>query len=151
METDTSDGRGRSRIGGAVLLAVGLAFAWQALDYPLGTLHRTGPGFFPLSLALVVAGLGLALIVTAPPMPDGVLPIAGRPLACISLACVVFIVLIERAGLIPAAFVCVLVASLSEPHPRPVPSATLAVIVSLGVWAVFVLGLGLQLPAFGGK
>ncbi len=147
---DDAAGRERSRLGGLVLLALGAVFAWQALDLPFGTAHRMGPGFFPLVVALAVAGLGLALVIAAPPIPGGALPLALRPLAMISLGVLAFALLIERAGLIPAAFVAVLLSGLSEGRPRPWGILLLAGLSALASWAVFGRGLGLPFTAFGG-
>lgn len=144
------DGRARSRIGGLVLLAIGLAFAWQALNYPIGTLHRTGPGFFPLVIALVVAALGFVLALTPPPMREGLIPFARRPFVFISLGCLAFALLIERAGLIPTSFIAVLLTALSEDRPDPRGTLVLATLVAVATWAVFGYGLALPIKAFGG-
>ena len=37
-------------------------FAWQALDLPMGTAVRMGPGYFPLVLGILLAILGAGVI-----------------------------------------------------------------------------------------
>jgi putative tricarboxylic transport membrane protein len=55
--------RSRDAIGGLVLLAVAAA-AWLAAgELPSGALHRPGPGLFPKSLAVLIAGLAILLVI----------------------------------------------------------------------------------------
>jgi len=143
-------GQTRSRIAGLVLATIGLTFAWYSRDYAFGTLHRTGPGFFPLVTALAVVGLGLAILVFAPPIPGGGDRFAARPFVFITLACVAFTLLIERGGLIPASFAAVLLSTMSESRPSVVGSVSFALIAAITAWAVFSWGLGLPIKAFGG-
>ena len=44
---------------GLTVVAFGLAMASVAVTYPLGSLLRPGPGFFPLVIALILAALGV--------------------------------------------------------------------------------------------
>ena len=43
---------------GLLFTAVGVAFAWGATKYRLGTAARMGPGYFPLMLGILMAILG---------------------------------------------------------------------------------------------
>ena len=43
---------------GLLFTAVGVAFAWGATKYSLGTAARMGPGYFPLMLGILMAILG---------------------------------------------------------------------------------------------
>ena len=51
------------RIGGAVLLIVGLVALWESAKLPLGSLRNPGPAFMPLALAVIVLGCGALLVV----------------------------------------------------------------------------------------
>ncbi len=44
---------------GLMFMAVGVAFAWGATTYNLGTGARMGPGYFPLMLGVLLAVLGM--------------------------------------------------------------------------------------------
>ena len=144
-----ASGRTRSRLGGVVLVVVGAAFFWQALDLPLGTMHRMGPGLFPLFVSVAVALLGLTLVVAAPPIPDGFLTLAKRPLAFISLAALSFAFLVGSTGLVPASFVAVLLAALSEERQSSLEPILLAATSAVFAWVLFSWMLGLPLKAFG--
>ena len=43
---------------GLLFLALGVAFAWGATTYNVGTGARMGPGYFPLMLGVVLAIMG---------------------------------------------------------------------------------------------
>ena len=47
---------------GLLFMAVGIAFAWGATNYSVGTGARMGPGYFPLILGICMAILGGIII-----------------------------------------------------------------------------------------
>ena len=47
---------------GLMFMAVGVAFAWGATTYNIGEGARMGPGYFPLVLGILLAGLGAFII-----------------------------------------------------------------------------------------
>src|SRR5438045_7512869 len=53
------------RVAGGALVLVGLVALWESRRLPLGTLHRPGPAYMPVVLALLLVFFGLALIVLA--------------------------------------------------------------------------------------
>jgi hypothetical protein len=50
---------------GLMFLLVGIAFAWGAGSYSIGTGARMGPGYFPMVLGVLLAGLGLVITITS--------------------------------------------------------------------------------------
>jgi len=50
---------------GLLFMGVGVAFAWGATTYTVGTGARMGPGYFPLMLGVLLAVLGAAVIFKA--------------------------------------------------------------------------------------
>jgi hypothetical protein len=48
-------------ISGLMFMGIGLAFAWGATKYSLGTGARMGPGYFPLLLGVMMAVLGAVI------------------------------------------------------------------------------------------
>ena len=46
---------------GLMFMGVGVAFAWGATTYNVGTGARMGPGFFPLYLGVLMAILGAVI------------------------------------------------------------------------------------------
>lgn len=51
----------RDRVAGAVLLALGLSIVWEARALPFGSLGAPGAGMYPVSLAFILAAIGLLL------------------------------------------------------------------------------------------
>ncbi|HSB77695.1 MAG TPA: tripartite tricarboxylate transporter TctB family protein [Candidatus Methylomirabilis sp.] len=49
--------RSRDAVGGVAMLLFGVLTAVLSLQFPLGSLHRPGSGFFPLTLGLTLMGL----------------------------------------------------------------------------------------------
>jgi putative tricarboxylic transport membrane protein len=52
------------RAAGAALVVIGLVTMWESRQYPLGSLHRPGPGYMPVVLALVLVAFGILLAAT---------------------------------------------------------------------------------------
>jgi len=51
------------RAAGGALVIIGLVTLWESRQYPLGSLHRPGPSYMPVMLALLLIVFGLALAV----------------------------------------------------------------------------------------
>jgi hypothetical protein len=49
------------RAAGGALVVIGLATLWESRHYPLGSLHRPGPSYMPVLLALILMAFGIAL------------------------------------------------------------------------------------------
>jgi len=133
-------------IGGVLAIAFGAFILDKALGYPLGSALRMGPGFFPVVLAALIVVLGVALALGAlrrrpqPPRPD----IRLRPVVTISLAIVLFGLMIERYGLAPATVALVLISSLAGSRPRPWRALIVAAVTTAAVYVIFIVIL--QMP-----
>jgi len=55
----------RDFFAGLMFTIVGIAFAWGATTYSVGTGARMGPGYFPLMLGILLGVLGIIVIFTA--------------------------------------------------------------------------------------
>jgi hypothetical protein len=138
-------------IGGAICVGVGLIALTEALSYPLGTLLRMGPGFYPAILAAAMVVLGLGIIVVEGRGPHA-LPIGEahlRGLIAVVPAIAVFALLIDRFGMIPAVAASVLVSSRAEPELGLVRSLALAGGLAMATTALFVFALGLPVAPIG--
>jgi hypothetical protein len=156
MDKSTKD-----RVGGALLVATGLAVVVAGAGYGLGSLRQMGSGFFPAVLGALMALIGAALLASAGRAPAGAVAapppemahLAGpvvqwRGWLCILGGVAAFVVLGEHGGLVPASFVSVFVAALGDRRNSWRAAATLAAIMTaLGV-LVFHFGLHLLLPLF---
>jgi hypothetical protein len=134
----------RSLIGALLTMLIGIVALLDALRYPLGSLLRMGPGYFPTVMSVLVIGFGAMLLVLAfrgetEPTSDVTL----RPVVMIPLGIVAFALLLNRLGLAPAIAALVGLSSLSEPVFRPARAAALALGMTALIYVVFVLILRL--------
>jgi putative tricarboxylic transport membrane protein len=128
-----------------------LAFAAVALlaarGYSLGTPGRMGPGYFPVLLGAVLAGLGLILVVRSFLADgEGLTRLHLRPLAIIALGVCLFGAFIERLGLVISLVVVTMVTALASRESRPVEYTALALVLAAFSVGVFVYALRLPLP-----
>jgi hypothetical protein len=140
----------RDFYAGLLLILVGLVAAEQGGSYKLGSLTSMGPGFMPAALGALLAFFGILVAGGAAfsTEPEG-LPQA-RPdwmgWLCILGGPVLFILLAEPVGLIPATFGCVFVAALGDRTTTWREAAVLAAGVTVFGVVLFNLCLGVPLP-----
>lgn len=148
----------RDFVTGVLFSAFGIAFAWGATTYNVGTGARMGPGYFPLMVGVLIAILGVAITIqslivkTEDGEPIG--RIAWRPLIFIIGANLVFGVLLVgvRAwglpgmGLIVAIYALTFIASLAGDQFRFKEVFVLATILAIGSYVAFELALKLNFP-----
>jgi Tripartite tricarboxylate transporter TctB family len=131
---------------GLLFIAIGLAFAIGAANYPLGSAVRMGAGYFPLILGGLMAVLGLIITVSslrATNKDEGIGAFAFTPLLLILGAIVLFGVLVQPLGLIPATVLLVVVGALGGGEFRLKEVAILAVVLVAMAVGIFYYGLGL--------
>ena len=145
---------------GLMFMVVGLAFAWGATTYHIGEGARMGPGYFPLLLGIVLAGLGGFIIFeslvveTEDGEPIG--KFAWKPLGFIIGANLLFGVLLgglpsiglPAMGMIVAIYGLTLVASLAGDEFHLGGVIVLATILAIGSYLAFILLLKLQFPVW---
>jgi Tripartite tricarboxylate transporter TctB family len=125
---------------GALMVLIGVGSILEARHYSLGTLFHMGPGFFPIILGVTMTCIGILIALvaaTAQAAEDDQLRIPKpewRAWACILAGPVLFIILGNYGGLIPATFACVFVAALGDKDSTPLSAFLLAVgITAFGV------------------
>ena len=145
---------------GLMFLGVGVAFAWGATNYSLGSGARMGPGYFPLMLGVLMAVLGAAItfkaLVVETVGGDKVGKWAWKPLFFIIAANVVFGVLlagvpalkIPAFGLIVAIYAVTFIASMAETGWKVKNTFILATALAIGSYIAFVMALKLQFPVW---
>ena len=110
----------RDYYAGGLMLLLGVGAAVTGSGYKFGTLARMGPGFMPVVLGVVLAFLGLLIAGTAlgSSEPDDGKFLPDNPQwfgwLCIIAGPVLFIVLGQFGGMIPAVFACVFVCALGD-------------------------------------
>jgi hypothetical protein len=137
--------------GGLMLIAIGTAAIILARDYPYGTALRMGPGYFPTLLGGILVLFGLHLTVQGLRAGE---TIEGnwsfRALIVVPLSLVLFGVLMDRAGFIPALAVLIFGSAAASTEFRFVEVALLTVVLTAFSVAVFIFGLGLPYPLLAG-
>ncbi|WP_096666425.1 tripartite tricarboxylate transporter TctB family protein [Polaromonas sp. AET17H-212] len=145
---------------GLMFMGVGVAFAWGATTYNVGTGARMGPGYFPLMLGVLLALIGVVItfkaLVVETVGGDKIGKWAWKPLCYIIAANVVFGILLAGLpaikfpafGMIVAIYVLTFVASMAEPGWKLKTTFILATILAVGSYLAFVLALKLQFPVW---
>lgn len=141
--------RNRDLIGGSLVLIVGLFFFIGAFEYPMGTLRHMGSGLFPLGLGVILTVLG-AVVATTAFRTDETLPsISWRALIFVSAGIAAFGIGLEVFGLLPAVAAAIFAGALGDPEVTPKDIAIMVVLYVAMAYAIFILSLGLPLPAIG--
>jgi hypothetical protein len=151
------------------MIALGAAVSVQSLvSYKIGTLSQMGPGFFPLSIGILLVLLGIAIAVTAKPWigsgsgmaggtgaVDGVeaaprpsVALEWRGWLCIALGILAFIVLGTHGGLVPATFAIVFISALGDRRNTWKSAGILALGTVVVAVVVFWWALKMPFPLF---
>lgn len=145
---------------GLMFMGVGVAFAWGATNYNVGTGARMGPGYFPLMLGVLMAVIGAAITFTSlvvETVGGGKIgKWAWKPLFYVIAANVVFGVLLAGLpsikfpafGLIVAIYALVFIASMAEAGWKFKTTLILATVLAVGSYFAFVVALKLQFPVW---
>ncbi len=145
---------------GLLFTAVGVAFAWGATKYSVGTGARMGPGYFPLMLGILMAILGGVItfkaLVVETEDGDKVGSWAWKPLFFIIAANLLFGLMLgglpsikfPAFGLIAGIYALTFVASLAGEEFKFKEVAVLATILAIMSYLAFIVLLKLQFPVW---
>ena len=140
----------RDFVSGLMFVLVGAGFAIGATNYSMGTSARPGAGYFPLMLSVIMAILGAIVLFKSltieSPNGDPIGSIAFKPLLVIVAAIVMFGLLLERLGMIITVPLLIIVASMAGDEFKLRGVLVSVVILTIGCWLVFILGLKLTIP-----
>lgn len=138
--------------GGALMILIGLSAAYAGRQYPLGTLGRMGPGFFPTAVGVILAGVGLAIALSARPAGGASAATHSafdwRAWGGIVGGTLAFIALGEYGGLVPATFAIVFISSLGDKNNTLKQAFWLSVGMVVIAVVVFWWALQLQFSLF---
>ncbi|SFH84514.1 tripartite tricarboxylate transporter TctB family protein [Albimonas pacifica] len=133
--------------GAVFLIALAAVFMAGGLELGLGVLFRPGTGAFPFFTGAILAALAAVTVVQDLADPG----LAERPdwvsFAAIAAALAVFAVSADRLGLVPAAFLTTVVASVPDRSLSFPGKAALGAVVAAGAWVLFIQLLGLPFRA----
>lgn len=132
---------------GLLLIAIGAGAILVARDYPFGTALRMGPGYFPVMLGALLILFGLAILAAGLRRGER---IAGawslRALVVLPLSLVLFGLLMQHAGFVPAMLVLIFGSAAAGTELRFVEVLLFALGLTALSVVVFVWALGLPYP-----
>lgn len=135
---------------GALLLVIGAGAVLEGRTYDVGTLTRMGPGWFPVALGVILAGVGAAIMLSfalrleSPDAPPEAERLDVRGSLCIVAGVGAFIAAGAWFGLLPATFLSVFIACMGD--RRSTVRSALVLAVALSFCSVIVFHYALQLP-----
>ena len=138
-------------LSGLMFIGFALIALYFGQKLALGTPVRMGPGYVPRMLALIMMSLGAVICVVA--------LVAGgemvekpkwKPITLVTIGIVCFALLFERAGLLPALVVLILIASLGGEEFKLKEVIGNIVVLSILCTLVFKVGLGMNITILRG-
>jgi len=136
-------------LAGLLMIVIGAAAFYMALDYPFGSALRMGPGYFPRVLAGIFMTFGLYVMIRGIRRGEKVQGVWGwKALALITVSLWVFGWLMDRIGMIPSLVVMFFLSALAGHEFRIKEVVILATVMIAFAWAVFIYGLGLPYRLF---
>ena len=145
---------------GLMFMGVGVAFAWGATTYSVGSGARMGPGYFPLMLGILLALIGSVITFKAMVVEteggDKIGAWAWKPLFFILVANFVFGILLgglpsiglPAMGMILGIYALVIISSLAGNEFSLKGVLGLSTILAIGSYLAFVVLLKLQFPVW---
>lgn len=137
--------------GGTLMILIGLAAAYGGSRHAIGSLARMGPGYFPTSIGVLLAVIGLLIALSASPATGDAAahsPVDLRAWGGIIGGVLAFIVFGEYGGLVPATFAIVFVSALGDRNNNPKQAMWLAAGMVVVAVVVFRWALQLQFDLF---
>lgn len=149
----------RDYYGGALLVLIGIAAAYQGRTYGVGSLTNMGSGFFPTCVGILLALVGIGVAgsaATKARFPDGdalegsekALPSQWRGWLCIGGGVAAFTVLGKWGGLLPATFAIVFISAFGDNGNTWKSAVILAASICVVSVVIFWWALQLQFPLF---
>lgn len=145
---------------GLMFTVVGVAFAWGATKYSIGTGARMGPGYFPLMLGILMAILGAVItfkaLVVETEDGDKIGSWAWKPLFFIIAANLLFGLMLgglpsikfPAFGLIAAIYALTVVSAMAGEEFRLKEVLVLATVLAIMSYLAFIVLLKLQFPVW---
>jgi hypothetical protein len=137
----------------ALMGAVGLFGAWEAMRYPFELDRIIGPAVFPLGLSMLLLLAAVAILAegaitsTETQRAERIEP-RWWSLLCVGGGLVAFMLLVEQFGLVPAIIAGVLIAGRADPDTSILANLATAIVLAAGCTAVFYWFLRLPLAPF---
>ena len=138
-------------LSGLMFIVIGLGAMFIARDYPIGSALRMGPGYFPVALGGIMFLFGVYIMVQGLISKEKVTGNWSlRALIILPVAMVVFGVVVERAGFVPALIGLTIISAAAGSQFKFLEVLLLAIGLTVGSAALFIYGLGMPYPLIGG-
>jgi hypothetical protein len=134
---------------GVMMIVTGAAAIIIARNYAFGTALRMGPGYFPSVLGGILILFGLYLLASGLRSNEKI--VGGwslRALVVLPLALVLFGLLMDYAGFVPALMVLIVGSALAGSEFRLIEVLVLATGLTAFAVALFIWALGMPYPLF---
>jgi hypothetical protein len=134
---------------GIMYMIIGLFFSIIAMQYPMGTAAKMGPGYFPFALGILMTLLGLLVLVKslgAKAAIEKIPKFHWRIMALITGSVVLYGLLLPTMGFIVAVFVLVFLSATASHEFHWKGTLINATFLVVFTYSVFVVGLKLQFP-----
>lgn len=138
-------------LSGLMFVAFGLGALYVGQHLAVGTPVRMGPGYVPRMLSFIMLALGVLICIVA--VVSGSEPVERpkwKPIMLVTIGIVCFALLFERAGLIPALVVLVMIASLAGEEFKLPEVIGNIVVLSVLCTLVFKVGLSMNIAVVQG-
>ncbi|MHB8909467.1 MAG: tripartite tricarboxylate transporter TctB family protein [Syntrophales bacterium] len=134
---------------GLMFIGIGASALFIALNYRFGSAHHMGPGFFPSVLSGLLILFGVYIMAKGLRSNEKIQTILSvRALVVLSLAVLLFGILMQHTGFIPALVVLIFGSAAAGREFRFVEILLLAIVLTGFSVAVFIWGLGLPYQLF---
>jgi hypothetical protein len=138
-------------LSGAMFIVFGLSALYFGHNLSVGTAVRMGPGYVPRMLSYILLALGLLIcVVSLFSAGEPVERIKWKPITLVTIGIVCFALLFERAGLLPALVVLVLIASLGGEEFKLTEVIGNMIVLAILCTIVFKVGLGMNISVIQG-
>lgn len=138
-------------LAGLMLIGVGALAMLISRAYPMGSALRMGPGYFPMVLGGIMIAFGIVVMITGLRTQEKVKGNWSlRALFILPLATVIFGVLMEEVGFIPAMLALVFVSAAAGDQFKWVEVLVMAIALTALCVGLFIYGLGLPYPLLKG-
>ena len=137
---------------GLMYIGTGALGMWIARDYPFGSALRMGPGYFPTVLGGIMVAMGIYVLALG--LRKDHEKIQGnwsiRALIVLPISMVVFGILMEEAGFIPAMLALIPISAAAGRDFKWVEVVPLTIGLTILCAAGFIFALGLPYPLIKG-
>jgi len=132
---------------GVMFVAFAGVMILEAGNYSLGTAAKMGPAYFPVTLGLVLAGIGAVLMLRSFVLaPAQVEALQLRPILILVASVVLFGFVIETLGLLLSLALVTGMSAIASRESRPLEAALLAAVLTALSFVIFIVALRLPLP-----